>query len=51
VNLVSLPSERTRTFYERRGFVGGGADEQGLIEYELSDEAAQQWLQQAGYLE
>ena len=50
VSLASLPSERTRGFYERRGFIATGESEDGLVEYELSDEAAQRWLQQEGYL-
>ncbi len=50
VNLISLPSERTRQFYERRGFTAVAEDDDGLIEYELEDEAAQRWLEQAGYL-
>ena len=50
VNLVSVPSERTRRFYERRGFAAVREDEDGSIEYELSDEAAQRWLQEEGYL-
>lgn len=50
VNLVSLPSEQTRQFYERRGFTRLNEDDDGMVEYELSDEAAQRWLEQAGYL-
>lgn len=49
VNLVSVPRERTRRFYERRGLVAVREDEEGSIEYELSDEAAQRWLQEEGY--
>jgi hypothetical protein len=50
VNLVSLPSEKTRRFYERRGFTRLSEDEDGMVEYELDEEAAQRWLQQAGYV-
>jgi GNAT superfamily N-acetyltransferase len=50
VNLVSVPRERTRRFYERRGFVAVREDEEECIEYELSDQAAQRWLQEEGYL-
>jgi len=49
VNLVSLPSERTRQFYERRGFIAVGEDDEGL-EYELTDQVAKRWLQEEGYL-
>ena len=51
VSLISLPSERTRQFYERRGFTRLGEDDDGMVEYEMDDEVAQRWLQQAGYLE
>jgi len=50
VSLASLPSERTRAFYDRKGFIITGEDEHGLVRYELSAEAAQRWLQQEGYL-
>ena len=50
VNLVSLPTDRTRQFYEKRGFTCAGEDDEGLIEYELSDQAAQRWLQEEGHL-
>lgn len=50
VNLVSVPHERTRRFYNGRGLVRVREDEDGSIEYELSDEAAQRWLQEEGYL-
>ncbi len=50
VNLSSLPRERTRTFYQKRGFIAVAEDDDGLIQYELSDEAAQEWLSGQGYL-
>jgi len=50
VNLVSVPRERTRRFYERRGLVAVREDDEGSIEYELSEQAAHQWLQEEGYL-
>jgi hypothetical protein len=50
VNLISLPSERTRRFYERRGFTRLTEDDDGMVEYELGEEAAQRWLEKAGYL-
>ena len=50
VNLGSLPSERTRHFYDKTGFIRVGENDEGLIEYELSDQAAQQWLHEEGYL-
>jgi hypothetical protein len=50
VNLVSLPSERTRQFYEGRGLIPVREDKHGSVEYELSEQAAQQWLQHEGYL-
>lgn len=50
VSLVSLPSERTRQFYDRRGFTRVSEDADGMIEYELEADKAQRWLQQAGFL-
>jgi GNAT superfamily N-acetyltransferase len=50
VNLVSLPSDRTRQFYERRGFIAVAEDDEGMVEYELDGQAAQRWIQQEGYL-
>jgi hypothetical protein len=50
VSLVSLPSERPRRFYERRGFTRVSEDDDGMVEYELEEEAARRWLQQAEYL-
>jgi len=50
VNLLSVPSERTRQFYERRRFTRLSKDDDGMVEYELGAEAAEGWLQQAGYL-
>jgi hypothetical protein len=50
VNLVSVPRERTRRFYEKKGLIAVREDDDGSIEYELSEEAAQRWLQQEGYL-
>jgi hypothetical protein len=51
VSLISLPSERTRQFYQHRGFTRLSEDDDGMVEYELDEEAAQRWLEQAGYLQ
>ncbi|HVA46503.1 MAG TPA: hypothetical protein VNH11_09025 [Pirellulales bacterium] len=50
VNLMSLPSERTRAFYENRGFIATRERDDGMIEYELPAESAQAWLTQEGLL-
>jgi GNAT superfamily N-acetyltransferase len=47
----SLPTERTRQFYENRGFQRIAEDEDGIIDYELTPEVAQAWLRAEGYLE
>jgi len=48
--LTSLPSERTRTFYRKRGFQVIFEEEDGMIDYELPAAAAQRWLKSEGYL-
>ncbi len=48
--LTSLPSERTRQFYRKRGFQEIFQDEDGMIDFELPTKRAEEWLQQAGYL-
>jgi hypothetical protein len=44
VNLMSLPNERTRQFYEHRGFTRLGENDEGMVEFELDEAAAQTWL-------
>lgn len=48
--LRSLPSERTREFYRNRGFQEIFTDEDGMIDFELPSNKAEQWLRQEGYL-
>lgn len=48
VTLVSLPTERTRDFYEHRGFIKVSEGEDGMIEMELESEAAMAWLREKG---
>ena len=48
--LTSLPNERTRMYYKRRGFVPIFTDEEGMIDFELPARKAQAWLQEEGYL-
>jgi GNAT superfamily N-acetyltransferase len=50
VSLISLPSPRTRAFYQRRGFRTVNPYIDGMMEYELEDQAAQAWLREEGYL-
>lgn len=50
VVVPSLPTEHTRSFYENFGFQQIGEDEGGIIDYELTSDAAQQWLREEGYL-
>ncbi len=48
--LTSLPTERTRDFYRKRGFRVIFEDENGMIDFELPTGVAQQWLEREGYL-
>jgi hypothetical protein len=48
--LTSLPSERTRQFYRNRGLCVVFENEDGTIDFELSADSAQQWLEREGYL-
>jgi GNAT superfamily N-acetyltransferase len=48
--LTSLPSERTREFYRKKGFQEIFSDEDGMIDFELPKEKAEQWLRLKGYL-
>lgn len=48
--LTSLPTERTRDFYRKRGFRVIFEDENGMIDFELPTGVAQQWLECEGYL-
>lgn len=48
--LTSLPSERTRQFYRKKGFQEIFSDEDGMIDFELPKEKAEQWLRHEGYL-
>ena len=50
VSLISLPSERTRGFYGKRGFRLISEDQHGNIMYELPTEAALSWLKRERYL-
>lgn len=50
VVIPSLPTEKTKQFYENRGFEQVDADEDGIIDYELTPEAGQQWLREEGFL-
>ena len=50
VALVSLPSERTREFYVKKGFRLISEDRHGNIMYELPTEAALSWLKREGNL-
>ncbi|MCA9234232.1 MAG: GNAT family N-acetyltransferase [Planctomycetales bacterium] len=47
----SLPTEQTRQFYENRGFIRIDEDADGIIDYELPPDVAQDWLRSLGYLE
>jgi hypothetical protein len=46
----SLPTEHTRHFYEKCGFRPIAEDEDGIIDYELAPEVAEEWLREKGYL-
>jgi GNAT superfamily N-acetyltransferase len=48
--LSSLPSERTRGFYARRGFQVTLEHENGMIDFELPSARAVAWLEEGGYL-
>ena len=48
--LSSLPSERTRGFYARRGFQVTLEHEDGMIDFELPTARAVAWLEEGGYL-
>jgi GNAT superfamily N-acetyltransferase len=48
--LTSLPTEKTRRFYENRGFQVIFENEDGTIDYELPAEVSRQWLKSEGYL-
>lgn len=50
VRLESLPSEKTREFYDNRGFTVIKQDTDGMIDYELPAASADQWLRDEGYL-
>ncbi len=50
VRLSSLPSERTRDFYTRRGFQVTFDHGDGTLEYELPSATAVAWLEEQGYL-
>ena len=50
VVIPSLPTEQTQQYYENRGFQQVDTDEDGIIDYELTPEAAQRWLREEGYL-
>ena len=49
--LTSLPSERTRAFYAKRGFLPIFEAEDGMIDFELPSAKAETWLTSEGYLE
>ena len=48
--LSSLPSEKTRAFYGKRGFDVIFEEPDGMIDFELPADAAQKWLKDEGYL-
>ena len=48
--LSSLPSERTRGFYARRGFQVTCEHEGGMIDFELPNNTAVAWLEEERYL-
>ncbi len=48
--LTSLPSERTREFYKKRGFVPIYEDDGGMIDFEIPAARAVKWLKIEGYL-
>ncbi|PHS06082.1 MAG: hypothetical protein COA78_14705 [Blastopirellula sp.] len=48
VLLDSLPSERTRNYYDNRGFEVTSEKDDGTIGYELPATAAEKWLQEQG---
>ncbi len=48
--LSSLPSERTREFYARRGFQVTFEHDDGTIDFELPTARAVAWLEEEGYL-
>jgi hypothetical protein len=50
VLLTSLPRERTRGFYTRRGFQVTLEREDGMIDFELPTARAAAWLEEEGYL-
>ena len=50
VALASVPSERTRGFYARRGFQVTFEQEDGMIDFELPAATAVAWLEEEGYL-
>lgn len=49
VNLVSFNSPRTITFYEKRGLIVVGYEDDGLSQLELAPNAATAWLREEGY--
>jgi len=50
LTLLSLPTEKTREFYLKRGFTTVAKHEDGSIEFELTPENAQRWLQEQGII-
>ena len=48
--LSSLPSERTRRFYDQKGFEVIFEDADGMIDYELPTVKAVEWLEAEGFL-
>lgn len=48
--LTSLPSEKTKSYYSKRGFLAIFEDEDGIVDFELPTQKAEQWLKQEGYL-
>ncbi len=48
--LTSVPRERTRDFYTRRGFQVILDHDDGMIDFELPTARAVAWLEEEGYL-
>ena len=48
--LTSLPTERTREFYSRRGFQVIFEERDGTMHFELPEAEAERWLKHGGYL-
>ena len=49
--LTSVPAERTKEFYRKKGFEPIFTDEDGMVDFELPKAKAESWLKHEGYLQ